>query len=293
MLVYVEVVLFENLLIDGLILYLVAKTLKQKTNWLGLCVSSLFGSLFALFSIKIKASVLILIFIKLLVCFLMSVMLCFNFQKIFKKAFLLFFYTFLFGGMILCVFNFLGISNNFSVFVGYASSLPIGGIIALVVIFFIVLKKNIERFLNYKKISCFLFDVNLKVNGKCLNLKGFLDTGNTLETKDGKPILMISQKFLKKIFSVDERLSIFLKKYQNLNIKSPQTFSVFSVSGKTEVFVFEPQSCKINRKEKKVVVGIYDDLLFSKKDFGAILSPQMLEDWNVKKITKKHYFKMV
>ena len=283
MLVYVEIVLFENFLIDGLILYLVTKTLKQKTNWWGLSVSSLFGSLFALFSIKINSSVLILVFLKFLVCFLMSVMLCFNFEKILKKAFLLFFYTFLFGGMILCVFNFLGISNNFSVFAGYNSSLLIGGIIALVVIFFIILKKFIEKFLKHKKISCFLFDVNLKINGKSLSLKGFLDTGNTLETKDGKPVLMISQKFLKRFFSVDERLSIFLKKYQNLNIKSPQTFNVFSVSGKTEVFVFEPQSCEINKKEKKVAVGIYDDLLFSKKDFGAILSPQMLEEWNVKK----------
>ena len=88
MVVYVEIVLLENLLIDGLVLWLVIKSLKLKTNWWGLICASLLGSVFALFSVSIDVSGVLSVLIKLLVAFLMCVLVCFNFKKVFVKTLL-------------------------------------------------------------------------------------------------------------------------------------------------------------------------------------------------------------
>ena len=278
MTVYVENVLFENIVIDGLILFLVSKTLKEKTNWWGVAFSSLFGAVFALFSVKIDVSNFLFFVIKLCVCFCMSYMLCFSFKKIFTKSFLLLGYTFVFGGMVYAAFSVFGmqITDNFL----YASSVPVVGIVSLCFVMFLCLQYCIKRFFAKKKISAFLYEITLFINNKKAVLNGFLDTGNTLVGKDGKPVVMISEKLLKNFFNSDEMLSLVLKKYQKLKGINPQELCVLSVAGKTKVLSFDAR-CQINKKDIDICVCVYDDKMFCGKGFDAILSPKMLEGANV------------
>ena len=109
-----------------------------------------------------------------------------------------------------------------------------------------------------------------------MNLKGFLDTGNTLVTKGGKPVVMIPKKLLKSFFNNHECLAFALKKYGAFASLNPQELSVLSIAGQTKITSFDAR-CQLNKKEMDICVGVYDDHMFFGKGFDAILSPKMLE----------------
>lgn len=281
MVVYVENVLFENLIIDSLILFLVAKTLKEKTNWWGIVISSLFGAVFALFSVKIDVNGFFAILIKLFVCMCMAYLLDFSYKKLFLKSGLLFLYTFLFGGMVTAIFGFLGISAKNGLAITYLSDIPIVGITVLCLVLCLWLLYYLRKLYKHKKISAFLYDISLSINKKNAVLSGFLDTGNTITSKTGRPVVMIAQKELKRFFNDRELLFFALKEYEKLPIKKPQIISVASISGKTEVLVFEAEECIIDKNNVDICIGVCDNKMFKNKGFDAILSPKMLEGKNV------------
>lgn len=276
MTVYVENVLFENMMVDGLILLLVAKTLRQKINWWGIFISSLFGSLFALFSPQFETAFAIMLLIKLFVCVAMAYMLNFQMKKLFSKSMLLFLYTFVFGGMVYALFLFFNIQAKNGFVFQYNSDVPIVGIVVLCFAMFFCLQKGIKKLYARKKINSFLYDVTLFLNNKHVNLKGFLDTGNTLVTKGGKPVVMIPKKLLKSFFNSHECLAFALKKYGAFASLNPQELSVLSIAGQTKITSFDAR-CQLNKKEMDICVGVYDDHMFFGKGFDAILSPKMLE----------------
>ena len=282
MIVYVEYVLFENMIIDGLILFLVSKTLKNKTNWWGIVVASFLGAIFALISAKINGFSFLSILTKLVYCFFMAYFLDFSLKKIFKKFFLIFVYTFLFGGFVLFAFKFFGVSTQSALSLQYNLNFPVVGMIGLIVIFAMMVCYHIKKVLAKKKISSFLYDIKLLINNKTKTLCGFLDTGNTLKNKDGKPVLMISEKALERFFSPHQKLLFLLQKYQNLKLPNMQTISVSSISGKTNILVFDAEKCVVGKSEIDVCVGVFGESIFKNKNFDVILSPKMLEVmWNV------------
>ena len=280
MVVYVEIVLLENLLIDGLVLWLVIKSLKLKTNWWGLICASLLGSVFALFSVSIDVSGVLSVLIKLLVAFLMCVLVCFDFKKVFVKTLLFVLYTFMFGGALIAIFSFFGISTSHGVGISYNSEIPVGLILSCSVILFIVIFMLIKKFYKNKKMQSLYFDFYLTINQKKQKLKGFLDTGNTLVSSMGKPVVLISQKWIERFFNSRELMLFYLQKYSNIGLKDLQTLSVQSLAGKQEIVIFDADCCELNHKKVNICVGFCKDAFF-KKDFDAILNSKMLEGCGV------------
>ena len=280
MVVYVEVVLLENLLIDGLILWLMIKSLKLKTNWWGIICASLVGSLFALFSVFINISGFLSVIIKLLVAVLMCVLVCFNFKKLFVKTLLFVLYTFMFGGALIAIFSFFGISTSQGVGISYNSEIPVGLILSCSVILFLTTFMLIKKFYKNKKMQSLYFDFYLTINRKKQKLKGFLDTGNTLVSSMGKPVVLVSQKWIKSFFDARELMLFYLQKYSNIGLKDLQKLSVQSLSGKQEIVIFDAECCEVNHKKVNICVGFCKDTFF-KKDFDAILNSKMLEGCGV------------
>lgn len=276
MVVYVEIVLLENLLIDGLLLWLTLQALKLKTNWWGLFASSIFGALFALFSPIINLSGFWAILVKIFVSFVMSVMLCFNFKKILLKNVLFLIFTFAFGGSLIALLGFLGISTSNGLAVGYNFKIPLGAVFAGLIIFAITITKFFCAFYKKKKLAQFYFDVGIEINKKTSKLKGFLDTGNTLSNRQGKPIILLSSNLLSRWFDVSQEMKILLEKYSDLGLLNIQKKVVESISGKQTIFVFDGK-CLIEKKELDVAIGICKDNKFFNKGFDVILNPRLLE----------------
>lgn len=276
MVVYVEMALLENLLIDGTILYLVLKTLGRTPKFYKIFLASLFGAGFALFSVGISFSGVIEFLIKVLASFVMCFMTELDFSKIIQKTLIFLFYTFCFGGMLLAVFSFLGVSTVDGFVLGYNSNIPIGMIAACFIIFVIITLKLLKKLYQKRKVEQFCYDVFLTINQKQLKLKGFLDTGNTLTDKNQKPIIIVNQKYLTKWFCGKNMMS-FLFDVKSLNLKNCQKVSIKSVSGERKVLVFDAERCVFQGKEKNVVVGFLKEDLFFKNGFDVILNPKMVE----------------
>ncbi|MBR1925585.1 MAG: sigma-E processing peptidase SpoIIGA [Clostridia bacterium] len=274
MIVYIEMVLLENMLIDGLILYLVLKSLALNHKWLKLIFSSFVGAVFSVFSVYLSFGVFN-IFIKIAMAVFMCFLIELNFKKIFLKTLLFMLFTFLFGGAIIAIFSFLGIKGVGGMSYSYNSNIPVGGILATSVILFLFLTNVLKKFYIKKNIQKFLYNITIKLNNKVANLKGFLDTGNTLTNKQGKPVLMICEEKLKNWFSDDDRINFLLKKYSKLN--NPQTIKVNSISGFKNILVFDAEKCFFNNKNIDVCVGVSEDRFFKNKGFDVILSPKIME----------------
>ena len=274
MIVYIEEVLLENMLIDGVILYLVLKSLALKVRWYKLILSSFIGAIFAILSVYLTFGVFNL-FIKLFVAVVMCYLIELNFKKLFLKTTLFILFTFLFGGAVISIFSFMGIKASKGMAFAYNSNIPVGGILATSVIIGLILFKVFKIFYIKKNIQKFLYDITIKLNKKEAKLKGFLDTGNTLINKQGKPVLMISEEKLKNWFSDNDRINFLLKKYSKLN--NPQIMKVNSISGVKNILVFDAEKCLFNNKNIDVCVGVSEDKFFKNKGFDVILSPKIME----------------
>ncbi len=280
MVVYIEIVLFENLLIDGLLLWLVLKALKLKTNWLGLCLASVFGALFALVSPKINISGFFAVLTKIFVCLLMCVILEFNFKKIIAKFILFLLFTFAFGGALISIFSFMGISTSVGFTFGYSTNIPVGAILAGIIIFAIILLRLFAKLYSRKRLAQFYFNISLTLNKKTHKLKGFLDTGNTLTNSAGKPVLLVDEKKIKNWFSPSEQLDILMSNFGNLRLENIEKKVVESVAGKQTLLVFDAV-CRVGERVCDVAVGVCKNKSFFKRDFDVILNSKILEENNV------------
>lgn len=278
MVVYIEIVLFENLLIDGLLLWLVLQCLKEKTNWWGLVLASVFGAGFALASPSIKLDGILAFALKICVAVVMCIMLCLNFRKLWLKTLLFVLFTFGFGGILLALFSFMGVSTVTGLAFGYNSEIPLGAILAGIIIFAVMIVRLIKKFYRRKSLVQFFYPIELTVNHKKVILQGFLDTGNTLNSAENKPVVIVGGKQLNGWFNAEEQLDLLMGKYAVVGLKNPHSISVQSVAGMEKMLVFDVEQCLFENRQKSVAVGICMNDKFFRKGFDAILSPKLLEE---------------
>lgn len=272
MVVYVEAVILDNLVVDALLLFLVLKTLGQKINVWGLILACFFGVGFALTSPLLLFDGVLGVLIKIAEAFLMCIMLQFSFKKIFLKTTLLLFYTFAFGGMLLAVLNFLGVTTVDGMYIGYVSEYPIGAMFAIFIAFIILCFWMLKALLKTQKIKKLCMPVMLKINGKTAFLNGFCDSGNLLKTKNGTPVVMLNSFVLKNWFSSEEQIKILLKKPPN-NKCLCEIISVQSAVKKENVLVLKAEACVFNNKNFDVFVGVYK---MKSSVFDVILNSNMV-----------------
>lgn len=271
--IVVEYVLLDNLMIDASLLYLTAKTLKLSINKLGLFTASSFGAGFAVLSPLIPFGGFFAIVIKMLVAAVMAYMLEFSFKKFFLKTLLFIGYTFLFGGALIGIFSFLGISVYDGIALGYVSSLPLGAILVSLCVFCVFAFKVIKALFDNKFVaqnSCLL---KIMVNNKTADIRGFVDTGNTLKNNQGRPVIVINEDTLKNWFDAHERLAIMLNK--NTNITNLQDLVVSSLGGNYKIKVFDCLAI-VSGIQKQVALGIAPNKIKC-GDCIAIVGSEVLE----------------
>lgn len=268
MIVFVDVVLLENFLIDSVLLLLVLKTLNKNTKKSGIFVSALFGAVFAVLSVGVAVNGIFAVIIKIVVAFLMTAALEWNFEKILLKTLLLLLYTFCFGGMVLCLCSFFGMPVQNNGFVTtYSNEIPVGAICALLVLFACLFFKMLKLFYKKRQIQKFCYNIAFEINGKTLELKGFLDTGNSI-TKNGKPVVLLEEQQLKMCFNKPFDYNLFLTTCENLNVNG--------ISGTQQICVFKPTCCVFGGKKQDVFVGVVGKN-FCFGEFDVILNPKMME----------------
>ena len=136
--IIIEYVLLDNFLIDSLLLILTNKILKIPINKAGVILAGIFGAGFAVVSPLIKITGILAVLLKLLIGLIIVWISNLNLNKIFLRFALFTGLTFLFGGLLIALFNFLTINVYDTMYIGYVSSLPLGTIIISILVFIIV-----------------------------------------------------------------------------------------------------------------------------------------------------------
>ncbi len=272
MTIFIEAVLLDNFLIDFLMLLLVMIALKRKVNWVGIVLASVFGAGFALASPTFFISGFWAFLVKFVAAVVMCIILELNFKRLFIKTTLFILFTFGFGGMLIAMFSFLGVSVSTGISVGYISSLPLGAIFASLGLFVVWLVYMLKKRFKITTVTKCCDKVKISINGKEKILNGFLDTGNTLQDEFGKPLLVMNLKKLELWLKKDEMLAVMLHSKKSC-VNNARYIPVQSAVGQGKMLIFDAENCVYKGKNFKVAIG-----LISKDftDFDIILSPKMV-----------------
>ncbi|MDD2409104.1 MAG: sigma-E processing peptidase SpoIIGA [Bacilli bacterium] len=237
--IYIDLVILINFIIDLLLLISVDLLLKRKAKFKRIIIASILGSISTLLLFYINNNFMLLIF-KLFISILM-VIIAFKYETFnyFKDNIIwLYILGIILGGTIFLLNNQIALVNNGLVF--SESGFKIN-IIILCIISPIIIYKYLQYQKSYQNIYSETYDVDIYYKGIKITGTGFLDTGNKIKDPYfGRPIILINKDLIKK------EVNTFLVPYN-------------SVGYKGMLKVFKPDKVKINEKiTKKVLIGLAD-----------------------------------
>ena len=239
MVIYIDLVILLNFIIDCLLLIGVQLLLKRKVKFKRIALASLLGSASTILLFLVHSNYLLLLY-KLIISILM-VIIAFKYESFhyFKEnLFWLYIISIILGGSVYLLNNQITLTNQGIVF--SASGFKINVIILIIIGPIIIF-----RYLKYQKTLTFnysnYYDVDIYYKGIKISEMGFLDTGNKLvDPYFGRPIILVN----KKLITIPVR-TFFV----------PYTV----VGGDGLLEVFKPEKIVVNQKtNRKVLVGISD-----------------------------------
>lgn len=256
MIIYVDLVILINFIIDTLLLISVDLLLKRKAKFKRILIASLLGSLSTLMLFLFNNN-LILLLLKFLISILM-VIIAFKYEsfKYFKdNLFWLYIISIILGGSIYLLNDQIALTNNGLVFSNNGFKI---NLLLLIIITPIILYKYIKYQKSFKNNYSNYYDVDIYYMDEKISETGFLDTGNQLiDPIFGKPIILVNKNLINK------EVKTFFVPYDVLNNH-----------GLLEVF--KPDKVIINNKiNKKVLIGLADVSLNGVK---IILNTEVI--WN-------------
>lgn len=250
--VVVEWVILDNFCIDSLILLGTNKILKQAVNWWGITIAALLGAIFALIMPMVNLSGLSALLIKLGFAYIMCVISSFSFKRAFYRFITFTFLTFCFGGALVAIFTYLNISTQSGITLNYVSSLPMGAIISLGLVFILFLVKLVSKVVLNAKNSVLC---NITFNGKSKVLRGFIDSGNLLHSSLGKPVAVIEEKTLSNWLNPNERMALIMDKFDSLKLDNAERIDVNSLGQVYKMTIFDA-TIQIGKRVKAISLGI-------------------------------------
>lgn len=280
MTVYVDVVIGLNFTINFLILSCVKWISGAETRRAGLVSASLAGGIYAVFMFDSRFAVMYSPAAKII----MSVLIvsgCFQIKKNFLKLLFYFYITaFAFSGAAAFVSNLSGVLKMENGIFYTKNSVWV--IIAGCIIACFIIRYVLKHMRMSKKRYGEKTEITVSVEGKSVNIKGMIDTGNSLlDPITLYPVVVVEYDCIKSI--LPEEISEFLKEGNDLNcninrryLSKIRLIPYNSVGANDILKGFRPDYIKINGTEKEireVIVAVIYDKLSENNEFDAILNP--------------------
>lgn len=269
MTIYIEIFLFQNLIINFCLLRLVKITLKAKSTFFSLFLSSLAGAGFSVFGAVFISSNLIMNILKF-VCALIMLVLAFKqtVRQFCASLILFFMFTYAVGGAIV------GLSSN-SYLTTFGMITTSRFSLSLVCFVVIVLTYIFELVLNglaYRvKSNGLICELVLKLKNKEVKINAFMDTGNLLKFNE-KPVIVLDLKTYLKLTNTD---------LINFLLKQSEQISTDTVAGENRLKLFTIDSVMVKMKNKTInlknqYVAINSTGAFKNLNYQALINPMML-----------------
>ena len=239
MVIYVDLVIILNFLIDLLLLMGVDILLKRKVKFKRIIFGALLGSFSTLLLFYIDNNI-VLLFYKFIISILM-VIITFKYEsfKYFKDNLVwLYIISIILGGSIYLFSDSISLSNKGLIFTGNGLKV---NLMLLILLAPFIIYKYVKLNKNYKVIYSNYYDIVIYYDDVSLKGTAFLDTGNNLKDPIfNRPIILVNKELISK------KVDTYLVPFHALN-----------THGLLEVF--KPKKVVINDKHiKNVCIGLSD-----------------------------------
>lgn len=291
MTIYLDIVLFENIFLNFIIILSTAIIGKAQIKIFRIFLSSLIGGLFAICNYILNIDSILGVAIKIAISIIMMKIAFFNcnFQKLMKQLIFFYLVSFTFGGIAFMLLFFINpqnivIKSNHLVGVYPLKVAILAGIVGLVVFF--IISKIIRNNLSKKSMIC---DMEIFYNGNAEKIKTMLDTGNLLKEPISKTdVVIVEKESLKSIISkdiLDNIQSILQGKWlesENLHSYKLKLIPFSSLGNDNGLLIgFKPDYIKIYSEEEcirnDVLIGIYDGKLSKNNLYTSLIGLDVLK----------------
>ena len=258
--IYLEVFIAENILINYLIIYLSQRFLNVQIRHLKIFIAACVGTVYGYFQLTLPFEFLSEFYFKILV----SVSMCFcaygitNLKHKIKEIFALYFFTSVLGG---AAYSFINIFGGKITDKGIA--VESSEFIYLLLSIFIVCLCFDVFFAYRKKRSHFdklLYSVKIINKNKSVKLRAFLDTGNNITDKEGDSICILEKIYAKKLFYDDAEEGYI-------------TFKTVTGIGVMPYFKADEIVIEGERNIHNVKIALYNGKLSKENRYSVLLSP--------------------
>lgn len=261
MVVYLDILIIENLVVNMFLLYITSQTLKMKVKLKYLLAAGFLGSLYVLTIIYPLPKFLSFIGFKFLVALLMIIV-------VFRKSNIMFnlkagaifvLYSMMTAGV--CIFIEFYLSKGLTF-----DNMPVFSykyILCSIMILYIIINRIIIFVKDRKEIVSFIYDVDIMFDKKIKRVRAFLDTGNELrEPLTNLPVMIVERSIL-----------------NDINIKEKEMFYIpFKVVDGSGGYLkgFKASNVNIYKnsifQKTELIVAVCDTKLSDLNDYNALLS---------------------
>lgn len=263
--VFLDVVLTENFIVNFFLLNITARTAKLKTNVKWCCLSAALGSMYVLVYIFPHLNIFSGMVCRLLMGFIM-VVIAFGKRQVLlnvKLFVILLMYTVMLAG--LCVF--LEFYSTGSINGGVIYDFSHKKLMLSVMIIYLAVCRLIAFIKDRRTLNNLVYQLEITIDERKMNVNAFLDTGNELrEPVTNLPVIVVERSVIKDIPLTNE--NIFFIPFRVVN------------GANGNLTALKPDSIKIYMDENVVevdaMIGITDTILSRDGDFNALLSRGIL-----------------
>ncbi|MBD7914144.1 sigma-E processing peptidase SpoIIGA [Clostridium sp. Sa3CUN1] len=261
MVVYIDILLIENFIINLFLLLITLKALRYK-YYKSIYIAALFGALYTLI-IFMDNKILVSLPFKIIVVLLMIIISTKNLKiiKVLKSSVVFILMSFTLCGF---TFAFSMIDNSNSIFEKFSiNKYSIKYLIISVMILYIVSVRVTEYLRDRNLLNNFIYDIEIFNGKKSIFIKGLLDTGNALrEPVTNLPCIIVESDF-----------------FNDLELNSNNEFLIpYSTIGEDGLLKgFKSKDIRIRGEDKKwrnveVILCECKNKLSKENDFNALLS---------------------
>lgn len=300
MIIYIDMVLFLNFIVDMLMLILTAFILKRKWKWYRIFIGALLGSCMVLFALSPISDIMSQPIVKII--FSIGIVLCAfkftNFKLFIRTLCIFYFSTFVVGGGIVGLHYFFqsnitqsnGMVSTFST--GFGDPISWGFVCMMLPIMIYFSKKQIEeieiRKIHYNE----LVKVEIKLEDKIIMINGLIDSGNSLcEPITQIPVMILDSyssidlipKWILEKSKLEHKISFHITEQKLACFKRIRLIPYKVVGKNNQILIaLKPDYVKIIQSNNEVImakalIGISPTKLSIENEFSCLLHPKMLQ----------------
>lgn len=267
MIVYIDILLLVNFIVNLFILHVTAQTLRKRVKLIWMCISSALGSLYVLTVIYPSLIYLSYIPFKMLIVIIM-ILIVFREKSILfniKASLIFILYSILLAGMCLLIQINNSVDMSFDIII---INFPYERLLLSVMVIYIFIYRLMIFVGDRKEVSTLIYTIDIMSKNHKYTIKAFLDTGNELrEPATNLPVLIVERDILK---------DILLEKNNTYYV--PYTV-VSGAGGRLMGFKPEYINIHINKKNietRDVIIAFCEYKLSKDNDYNALMSRGIL-----------------